>query len=117
MTYRYGSASVVVRRGLTFSSQLLSQSLPNLGYSIFRGCYDNSMLFIEVLRQLVFVLCIVMCDVIRSSPLMFGRIRKSAERGVSRDRLLPRGLERWIFVVRSHFINGHSVIRTEAVGV
>ena len=32
-------------------------------------CYDNSMLFIEILRQLVFVLlCIVMYDVIRSSP-------------------------------------------------
>ena len=40
------------------------------------------MLFIEILRQLVFVLCIVMCDVIRSSPAMFVRKRKFTERAV-----------------------------------
>ena len=45
-------------------------------------CYDNSMLFIEILRQLVFVLCIVMCDVIRSSLGMFVRKRKFTERAV-----------------------------------
>ena len=38
-------------------------------YDTMALCYDNSMLFIEILRQLVFVLlCIVMYDVIRSSP-------------------------------------------------
>ena len=47
------------------------------------ACYDNSMIFIEVLRQHVRVLlCIVMCDVIRLSPWMFWRIRKSTERAV-----------------------------------
>ena len=55
-------------------------------------CYDNSMLFLEVLRQLVFVLLsIVKCDVIRSSPLMFGRRRKSTERAVHATVCYPRG--------------------------
>ena len=85
-------------------------------------CYDNSMLFIEVLHQLVCVmLCIVMCDVIRSSPLMLGRIRNSTEREVHATVCFQRdfeiGLERWIFLVRSLFVNGHSVVRIEAVGV
>ena len=51
------------------------------------------MLFIEIMRQLDFVLlCIVMCDVICSSPLMFGRRRKSRERAVHAIVCFPEGL-------------------------
>ena len=70
-------------------------------------CYDNSVLFIEILRQLVFVLCIVMCDVIRSSPGMFVRKRKSTERAVHAivcdERDLEIRRERWNCVARSLF--------------
>ena len=55
------------------------------------------MLFIEILRQLVFVLlCIVMCDVIRSSPFISVIVREENEvYGTcgSRDRLRPGELE------------------------
>ena len=61
---------------------------------LFTLCYDNSLLFFEVLRQLVCVLlCIVICDVIRSSPWMFGKIRNSTERVVHATICYSEGLE------------------------
>ena len=58
-------------------------------------CYDNPMLFIEILHQLVCVLlCIVMCDVIRSSPFISVNVRDKEVDGTCglRDRLRPEKL-------------------------
>ena len=41
------------------------------------------------------LLCIVMCDVIRSSPLIFGRRRKFTEREVHATVCYPEGLGDW----------------------
>ena len=92
-----GNDFVSIRDGRRFilnSKRLLSKRcLANLSHYF---CYDNSVLFIEILRQLVFVLlCIVMCDVIRSSPLIFGRRRKFTEREVHATVCYPEGLGDW----------------------
>ena len=80
------------------------------------------MLFIEILRQLVFVLlCIVMYDVIRSSPKLFGRKRKFTERAVHAIVCEKEGLGDSTGAVelcgeKPFFVIGHSVIRTKTRG-
>ena len=82
-------------------------------------CHNNSTLFLEVLRQIVCVLLyIVTCDIIRSSPCMFGSIMKSTEHAVHATPW-TKGIrrERWNFVARCNIVNGYLVNRTEPADV
>ena len=84
--------------------------------------FDNSNLFIEILRPLVCV--IVYCYVCRHSFISVNVLEYKEVDGTcsSCDRLLVKGLEeikreRLKFVARSLLINGYYVIRTEPVWV